>query len=93
MIRSAIIAEDEQVHYWDVVRRCLMAFHGRTNVAADREVSRLQTDVEQLPREEAELFFHAEPFDVACRISGQPLDVVTVLPRYLEIRDGSARAS
>ncbi len=41
-----------------------------------------------MPREQMELFYHSEPFDVACRLAQHPLDLKDHLPRYLEIRDG-----
>jgi hypothetical protein len=90
MIRSRIISDREQDQYWRIVRRCLVEFHHLTEMAAQAKVRRLQEDVEALPRKDAELFFHAEPFDVACRITGQDLDVERFLSRYLEIRDHSA---
>ena len=42
-----------------------------------------------MPVEQMDLFYHAEPFDVACNIAGQPLDVRDHLEDYLEIRDGA----
>jgi hypothetical protein len=87
MIRSKIVPEDEQVHYWQVVVRCLTEFHGFTRKSAENKVRRFQEGVEALPRATAELFFHAEPFDTACRVAEKEMDVNAVLPRYLEIRD------
>lgn len=87
MIRSKVVPEDEQVRYWHVVQRCLTEFHGFTREVARKKVRHCQTEVEQLPRATAELFFHAEPFDVACRIAERELDVTPLLARYLAIRD------
>ena len=87
MIRSKVVPEDEQAHYWHVVERCLTAFHGLTKGAARKKVRHCQEEVEQLPQATAELFFHAEPFDVACRIAGRELDPTPFLTRYLQIRD------
>jgi hypothetical protein len=50
-------------------------------------VNRFRKKVEGLPVKEMELFFHSEPFDVACRLAGHPLRVEDYLERYLKIRD------
>jgi hypothetical protein len=44
--------------------------------------------VEAMPLEEVELFYHSEPFDVACRLAQHPLDMENYLSRYVQIRDG-----
>jgi len=87
MIRSKIVPADEQLHYWSVVQRCLTEFHRLTESAARKKVRQCQKEVEQLPQATAEFFFHAEPFDIACRIAESELDVTNFLTRYLEIRD------
>lgn len=57
MIRSKIVPEDEQAHYWCVVQRCLTEFHRLTQSAATIKVRQCQKEVEQLPQEMAEFFF------------------------------------
>ena len=37
-----------------------------------------------------DLFYHAEPFDVACNLADNALNVKDHLDEYLEIRDGDA---
>jgi hypothetical protein len=44
-----------------------------------------------MPVEQMELFYHAQPFDVACDLAGNPLDVKDYLVEYLEIRDVDTR--
>jgi hypothetical protein len=39
-----------------------------------------------MPTEQMELFYHAEPFDVACNLADNPLDVKDHVDEYLEIR-------
>ena len=34
------------------------------------------------------MFFHGEPFDIACNLAGRQLNVEDFLKRYLQIRDG-----
>ena len=41
-----------------------------------------------MPHQQTELFYHSEPFDVACRLAERPLDMERHLSRYLQIRDG-----
>jgi len=79
---------DAQVEFWSVVRRCIREFHARRSTSALSKATRLRKKIEGLPFEEKELFFHAEPFDVACRLAGHSLRVEDYLARYLEIRDG-----
>jgi hypothetical protein len=40
-----------------------------------------------MPPEQMELFYHGEPFDVACDLAGHPLDVRKHLNEYLRLRD------
>jgi hypothetical protein len=35
----------------------------------------------------ADLFYHSEPFDVACDIANHPLNLEKYLDRYLHLRD------
>ena len=41
--------------------------------------------------EQMELFYHADPFDVACNLADNPLNVKDYLDKYLEIRDADTR--
>jgi hypothetical protein len=87
MRKSAVIPVDAQQDYWRVVRSCIRAFHPEQSANALRKATRLRRTVENLPRRELELFFHAEPFDVACDLAGHRLEVSEHLNRYLKIRD------
>jgi len=87
MRESTVIPGDVQEHFWSVVRGCIREFHPKQSSSALRKVPRLRKTIEQLPIEEMELFFHSEPFDVACGLAEHPLRVETVLQRYLQIRD------
>jgi hypothetical protein len=82
-----VIPVDAQDHFWSVVRRCLREFHTKQSPSALKKASRLRTKVEQLPAEDRELFYHDEPFDVACRLAGRRLKVEDHLKHYLKIRD------
>jgi hypothetical protein len=87
MKSSAVIPKDEQDHFWSVVRQCIQRFHAccaRSTLAA---ATRLRKKVNGMEVEKMELFYHAEPFDVACNLANKALDVKNYLDEYLEIRD------
>lgn len=84
---SPVIPRDAAEHFWSVVRRCIREFHAKRSVSALGKATRLRKKVERLPVEELELFYHGEPFDVACRLAGRDLRVEDHLEHYLEIRD------
>ncbi len=87
MSESAVIPEDARDHFWIVVGECLVEFHGKDRTASRAEVLQLREQVEQSPKEAMELFYHNEPFDVACRIAKRPIRVEEHIERYLQIRD------
>lgn len=91
MKSSNIIPKDEQDHFWSVVRQCIRKFHARRASSTLAAATRLRKKVNGLPVEEMELFYHAEPFDVACNLADNPLDVKDHLGKYLEIRDADTR--
>jgi hypothetical protein len=85
---SRIIPEDAKDHFWSVVKECLVEFHHRPRAWSQAKAKRFRARVEAMPHEQMELFYHSEPFDVACRLAQQPLDMGNYLSRYLQIRDG-----
>jgi hypothetical protein len=87
MRESAIIPIDAQQDYWRVVRSCILVFHPKQATNALKKATRLRKTVERLPIREMELFFHAEPFEVAWDLAGHQLNLAKHLTRYLEIRD------
>lgn len=91
MKSSAVIPKDEQDRFWSVVRQCIRRFHARCSSTTLPKVTRLRQKVNSMPIEQMELFYHAEPFDVACNLAGNPLSIKEHTDEYLEIRDGEAR--
>ena len=87
MRSSNVIPKDEQDHFWCVVRECIRRFHGRRASSTLAAATRLRKKVNAMPVEQMELFYHAEPFDVACNLADAPLDVKEHLHEYLKIRD------
>lgn len=91
MKSSNVIPKDEQDHFWSVVRQCIRRFHARCASSTLAAATRLRKRVNGMPVEQMELFYHAEPFDVACNLADNPLDVKDHLNEYLEIRDADTR--
>ncbi len=86
---SQVMPVDAQDHFWSVVRRCVREFHAKQSASALKKATRLRKKVEQLSADDRELFFHDEPFDVACRLAGHALKVEDHLSHYLKIRDNA----
>ena len=77
-------AKDE---FWSVVEECLQEFHHLSPVDAvqkSRELRRkLKSPPPGLPADLAsEIIYHDEPFDVACDLAGQPLDLAQYRAPY-----------
>lgn len=87
MKSSDVIPKAEQDRFWSVVRQCIRKFHSRCTRSTMPKATRLRKKVNGMPLEQMELFYHAEPFDVACDLAGNPLDVKDYLDEYLRIRD------
>lgn len=82
-----VISSEFQEQFWHVVRPCLREFHHASQTVLGR-VPKLRQKIENAPIEEVELFFHGEPFNVACGLARHRLPIEPHLKRYLEIRDG-----
>jgi hypothetical protein len=87
MKSSNVIPKDEQDRFWSVVRQCIRKFHACCASSTLASATRLRKKVNGMPVEQMELFYHAEPFDVACNLADNPLDVKDHLNEYLIIRD------
>ena len=80
-------SRETKERFWHAVRACLREFHHASPTDLSK-VSKLRQKIEVAPMEEVELFFHVEPFNVACGLAGRRLPIEPHLKRYLEIRDG-----
>lgn len=87
MKSSHVIPQDEQDHFWSVVRQCIQRFHDCCASRALTAATRLRRKVSNMPVEQMEFFYHAEPFDVACNLANNFPDVKDNLKEYLAIRD------
>ena len=69
--------------FWEVVTECLIAIHGFAKPEAHRRSLDLRTRIESAPTGlSSDIFYHAEPFDVACDIAGRPLDAAQCRQQY-----------
>jgi hypothetical protein len=75
--------------FWAIVADCLHLFHGMSRVEAEASVGSNRGRLEQsLPFAcqptawESELFYHGEPFYVACDIAGRELEIGPFHDRY-----------
>jgi hypothetical protein len=82
-----VIPKAEQERFWRVVRQCIRVFHSRCASTTLPKAARLRKKVNDMPVEQRDLFYHAEPFDVACDLAGKRLDVREYQDEYLKMRD------
>ena len=69
--------------FWDVVEDCLIEFHGLSRVDAHKGSMNLRGRIESPPSGMSSgIFYHAEPFDVACDIVGKSLDLAEYRRKY-----------
>ncbi|HEV8059796.1 MAG TPA: hypothetical protein VGP68_07975 [Gemmataceae bacterium] len=87
MRSSKVIPEDAKEQFWSVVKDCLREFHQSYLVSTLKKITQFRAKLDGLPDEEMELFYHSEPFDVACNLAKHQLKIEDYLARYLEIRD------
>ncbi len=62
--------------FWEVVEDCLTDIHGLSRSEARRRSHVLRAEIESPPPGlSSDIFYHAEPFDVACDLAGNRLDI------------------
>jgi hypothetical protein len=73
--------------FWGVVKNCLREFHNQDEVAANDLAERLRRKIENPPRGlSSDIFYHAEPFDVANDLAGgNPVELAQVRAQYEKI--------
>ncbi|HEY8885022.1 MAG TPA: hypothetical protein VIO35_06900 [Chloroflexota bacterium] len=72
-----------KLRYWNIVVECLVEIFGFSPAEAREKVDSLQTRIEG--RRAADLFYHAEPLDVASDLAGVQLDADLVTHHYAAI--------
>lgn len=72
--------------FWHAVKACLEEFHNFTEVEAERRGAALREQIESPPTGmSSNMFYHAEPFDVACDIAARKVNLADNRQRYDEI--------
>jgi len=85
--RYPVTPNEARTHFWIVVRACLVEFHQISHQKGCAKIRNFRSALEEQPRDVAQLAYHSEPFDVACRISAQSISLKKYIKRYFEIRD------
>lgn len=69
--------------FWQVVKACLMEFHSLSEPEAVEKSTALRRRIESAPTGmSSDIFYHAEPFYVACDIVEKDLDLSEHWERY-----------
>jgi hypothetical protein len=69
--------------FWGVVRDCLTTFHQKDPMDADKLCVDLRLQVESPPAGMSdEMIYHDEPFDVACDLANNPLELAIYRAPY-----------
>jgi hypothetical protein len=67
-----MINSDAKDRFWQIVEECLIMVHGLHQDVARRKSVDLRERLESPPTGmSSDMFYHAEPFDVACDIAKQ----------------------
>jgi hypothetical protein len=73
-------AKDE---FWAIVEDCLVEIHQLSRSEAQKRIRQLRADIAQPPPDiDADMFYHAEPFDVACDLAQNDLDISQYRGQY-----------
>ena len=80
-----MIRESAKSAFWNAVESCLVSLFGCSKEDAHDKAEKLQGDLKNSPV--GDIFYHSEPLDVACDISGKPL-CDDLRDRYSKIREG-----
>lgn len=76
-------SEGEKLKYWAIVDKCLDAFHDMDSDARLVMEQKLKRIAEE--SEGGDILYHAEPFEMACKIAGRDLDRQYFEQDYREI--------
>ncbi len=72
--------------FWEVVEDCLVEIHRLAKLDAHERSMDLRTRIESPPTGmSSDIFYHAEPFDVACDIAERQLDLSQYRLQYNHI--------
>jgi hypothetical protein len=81
-----MIRESAKTAFWNEVESCLVSLFHCSKEDAHQKTEKLQENLKNMPV--GDVFYHSEPFDVACDISGtKPTD--DVRDNYFKMREES----
>ncbi len=85
-----MMTQKEKDNYWLIVRECVVAFHGQKRVDANRIVSSYRARIDSaLPQIASDVFYHNEPFDIACDIAEREIPLTEeIFSKYERILEG-----
>ena len=82
-LNSFLIDPQAKDEFWGVVQDCLIELHNLTSFEAIQRSRDLRRRIEAAPAGlSSEMLYHADPFDVACDIARNPLDIAIYRARY-----------
>lgn len=81
-LNLSLIDPHTRSEFWEVVRECLIELHGLSQFEALQRSHDLRKQIETPPGLNSDLFYHNEPFQVACDITGQQFDLAQYCARY-----------
>lgn len=85
-----MITKAEAEAFWGVVADCLVRFHGYPVPRAHEAVAESRSYLaEARPGVRTDMVFHAEPFDVAATIAGNPLSRFDFEEEYAAMMDAA----
>ncbi len=71
-----MMTQKEKDGYWLVVRECLVTFHDQKRPVAHSRVKFYRARIDSgEPQIASDIFYHNEPFDIACDIAGTYLSM------------------
>jgi hypothetical protein len=74
LVMRGSLTEIDKKAFWEVVNECLLKFHKLNANEAGERIEKLRKTIKEPPGgADEDLFYHAEPFDVACDLAGKPL--------------------
>ena len=79
-----MINEKVKEAFWEVVEDCLVEFHGLKSEEAEQKSDRFREMIEECrPRGSgSDIFYHSEPFQVACDLMEADLDLAKYRSEY-----------
>jgi hypothetical protein len=89
-----IMKKAEKNEYWRVVAECLIAYHGLEKGESLRRARAYRIDIENAePYIQNDIFYHNEPFDVACDLTQHYLELEPRFPEYEQILEGKGHST